>query len=230
MINNWNEFYTELMEAGFSIFGGNDEGVFGLINFDWQNEPPGSPIRWHTGDPDTDPWEWRMRVLMEHDNIAYGKVFFRKGGFITRKWYPYFLTARQKGESFSDSYDDGHISHYAKRVHDTLSLCGALPTHEIKIHGGFGRDEQSRFEKALAELQMGLYITICGQAQKRNKYGEEYGWNSMVYCLTEQFWSADVFDEADNINANEAETAIMDQVLKLNPNANPQKLRRFIFG
>ena len=77
---------------------------------------------------------------------------------------------------------------------------------------------------------MGLYITICGQVQKRNKYGEEYGWNSMVFSLTEQFWASDVFDEAENINADEAETAIMDQVLKLNPNANPQKLRRFIFG
>ena len=52
----------------------------------------------------------------------------------------------------------------------------------------------------------------------------------MVFCLTEQFWTADVFDEADNINVDEAETAIMEQALKLNPSANLQKLQRFIFG
>ena len=230
MINNWNDFCTELEYAGFSIFGANDEDVFGLIDFDWQNEPPGSLIRWHTGDPDSDPWEWRIRVLAERDDIAYSKVFFRKGGFITRKWYPYFLTARQKGKSFSNAYNDGLISHNAKRVYDTLSSYGALPTHEIKIYGGFARDEQSRFEKALVDLQMGLYITICGQAQKRNKFGEEYGWNSMVFCLTEQFWSVDVFDEAADLTANEAETAIKEQVLRLNPNANYKKLNKFIYG
>ena len=230
MINDWNDFCTKLLDAGFSIFGGNDEGVFGLIDFDWRDEPPGSPIRWHTGDPDTDPWVWRIRLLAERDDVAYAKVFFRKGGFITRAWYPYFLAARRGSDSFDDAYEDWHISHYAKRVYDTLSLSGALPTHEIKVHGGFGRDEQPRFEKALFDLQMGLYITICGEAQKRNKYGEAYGWSSAVYCLTEQFWPTDVFDEAAKISANEAEAAITGQVFRLNPNANPKKLRKFIYG
>ena len=230
MIKNWNDFCVELINAGFSIFGGNDEGVFGLIDFDWQNEQPGSPIRWHTGDPDTDPWEWRIRVISERDDIAYGKIFFRKGGFITREWYPYFLAARRNGESFDDAYEEGRISRHAKRVYDTLSLYGALPTHEIKRYGGFGRNEQSRFETALVDLQMGLYITICGQARKRNKLGEEYGWHSSVFCLTEQFWSADIFVEADNIDADEAETAIKEQAFRLNPNANPLKLHKFIYG
>ncbi|MCL2060057.1 MAG: hypothetical protein FWH01_13575 [Oscillospiraceae bacterium] len=230
MIKNWDDFCVGLEDAGFSIFGGNDEGVFGLIGFDWLNESPDSPIRWHTGDPETDPWQWRIRVLTERDDIAYGKVFFRKGGFITRKWYPYFLAARQNGDSFADAYEDGHISHFAKRVYETLSAYGALPTHQIKVYGSFGRNEQSRFEKALVDLQMGLYITICGQAQKRNRHGEEYGWSSMVYCLTEQFWPAGVFDEAAGIGADEAEAAIWEQVLRLNPDADETKLHKFIYG
>ena len=230
MIKNWNDFCAELLDAGFSIFGGNDEGVFSLIGFDWLNEQPGSPIRWHTGDPDTDPWEWRTRVLSERDDIAYGKIFFRKGGFITREWYPYFLAARRSGESFADAYEGGRIGRHAKRVHDTLSSYGALPTHDIKRLGDFGRNEQSRFETALTDLQMGLYITICGQAQKRNKRGEEYGWHSSVFCLTEQFWPADIFAEAADINAEEAETAIKEQVLRLNPNADQTKLHKFICG
>lgn len=55
--------------------GGNAKGVFALIPFDWREEPPGCPVRWHTGDADTDPWEWRMRVLEERDDVAYAKVF-----------------------------------------------------------------------------------------------------------------------------------------------------------
>ena len=230
MISNWNDFCTELLDAGFSVAGGNDEGVFGLIGFDWRDEPPDGPIRWHTGDPDTDPWAWRMRVLAERSDIAYGKVFFRKGGFITRAWYPYFLAARRGGASFADAYGDGHISHNAKRVHDVLAEYGALPFHDLKAYGAFGRDEQSRFEKALIDLQMGLYITICGEVRKRSRHGEAYGWASTVYTLTEQFWPGAVFEEAGKLSAEEAASAIGAQVLRLNPHADPKKLRRFIYG
>jgi len=230
MICNWNDFCDELLKAGFSVFGGNDEGVFGLIGFDWQNEPPASPIRWHTGDPETDPWAWRMRVLEERSDMSYGKVFFRKGGFITGEWYPRFLAARRGGNMFADAYKDGKYSHYAKVVYDTLSESGALPFHEIKTLCGFGRNDQANFEKALVDLQMGLFITICGQARKLNKYGEEYGWSSTVLCVTEQFWPREVFDKAAKISAKEAETAITKQVFQLNPQANHNKLRKFIYG
>ncbi|MDR1060020.1 MAG: hypothetical protein LBL83_02145 [Clostridiales bacterium] len=230
MIKNYGDFCAELIRAGFSIAGGNDEGVFSLIGFDWRSEPQGSPIRWHTGDPDTDPWEWRVRVLKERDDIAYGKVFFRKGGFVTREWYPYFLAARRSGRDFADLYADGLASHSAKRVYGALSEHGELPVHEIRALAGFGKDERPEFERAVADLQMGLFITMCGQARKRNKYGEEYGWNSMALCLAEQFWDSGVFEEAEAITAEQAEAAIAAQAFKLNPAANPKKVRKFIYG
>lgn len=41
-----------------------------MISWNW-NETPSydTPVRWHTGDPETDPWEWRIRVLDERDDI-----------------------------------------------------------------------------------------------------------------------------------------------------------------
>jgi len=230
MIRDYDDFCEGLSKAGFSIFGGNDEGIFGLIDFDWQCEPPNSSVRWHTGEPDTDPWEWRIRVLLERDDIAYAKVFFRKGGFITREWYPYFLAARRGGGAFEEAYSDGTRGQYEKRVYDILTERGPLPTHEIKALCGFGRNERSKFEKALVDLQMGLYITICDQARKRDKYGEEYGWHSSVFCVTERFWKRDVFDKADSISQKDAEEAITRQVLLLNPNAERKKIRKFIYG
>jgi hypothetical protein len=71
---------------------------------------------------------------------------------------------------------------------------------------------------------------MCGQAQKRNKFGEEYGWPSMTLCLTEQFWDSDVFEEAAKISAAQAEASITAQVLKLNPDANQKKIKKFIYG
>ena len=60
MIQNYNDFCAELLNAGFSVAsGGNDEGIFGLLEHGWSEQPPGSMIRWHTGEPDADPWERR---------------------------------------------------------------------------------------------------------------------------------------------------------------------------
>jgi hypothetical protein len=227
MIKNYADFCRELLKAGFSVAGGNDEGVFGLINFDWRNEPPKSPVRWHTGNAETDPWEWRVRILRERDDVAYGKVFFRKAGYITREWYPYFLAARRGERYFADFYADGLMSRESKQVIDALTEYRALPAHELRQLSGI---DKRPFDKAITDLQTGLFITMCGAAQKRNKYGEEYGWNSMTYCRVEDFWAQDVFDQAANIGKQEAVYAITTRVFELNPNADIKRVKKFITG
>ena len=95
--------------------GGNDDGIYSIINWGWNEPLPyDTPIRWHTGDPETDPWEWRVRVLTEGREIAYAKLFFKKSGYITKQWYPLFLAARRKGQTFQDVYEAGAASHFAK--------------------------------------------------------------------------------------------------------------------
>ena len=105
MIVNYSDFVKELKRIGFSMGGGNDEGIHSVINWSWNETPPyETPVRWHTGDSDTDPWEWRMRVLEERNDIAYSKLFFRKSGYITADWYPYFYAVRRGNQSFDDVY------------------------------------------------------------------------------------------------------------------------------
>lgn len=89
MIRNFEDFCQELNSCGFSIGGGNAKEIFALIDFDWQTQDAlDTPVRWHCDAPEVDPWEWRMRVLEERDDIAYAKVFFKTSGFITKEWYP----------------------------------------------------------------------------------------------------------------------------------------------
>lgn len=223
-IDNYGDFTAALLEAGFSLGGPNGEGIFTLCSLF------GGSVRWHTDDPETDPWEWRMRVLDERDDIAYAKVFFNKSGFITRAWYPYFLAARRRGKDFEEAYADGEISHFAKRIYTLLSDNESLPFHVIKRLGGFGKEDSARFEKALVELQMKMYITMCGRERKRSRYGEEYGWNSTVFCTTDSFFGGSVLDEAAGITPQEAEKMITAQIIKLNPDANAKKIGKFIYG
>jgi hypothetical protein len=230
MIRNYTEFIDSLLETGFSgAIGGKDEGVFGLFRYGWGAEDE-TGIQWHTGNPDTDPWEWRIRVLNERDDIAYSKVFFRKAGYITKQWYPYFLAARRKGKVFEDDYYDGVISNFAKRIYNTVSEYNRLALHEIKRLAGFSREDKSRFDSALTELQMRMYLTICDIYYNVSHKGEMYGFSSTVFCTTESFWGKEVFDQADTIDEDEAVEAISEKVFLMNPAVRRDKLTRFIVG
>ena len=230
IIHNFSDFCTALDECGFSMGGGNPKGIFAVIPFGWEDqEYIDSPIKWHTGDADTDPWEWRMRVLEERDDIAYSKVFFRTSGYITKEWYPYFYAVRRKGESFKDAYESGTISQTAKQIYEIISESGEVAFHEIKQIGGFHKEDNSKFERAIVELQMRMFITMCGRAQKINKYGEGYGWNSTVFTTVEDFWNKRgiTLPELDPIESYEK---IKTQILKLNPEADFKKINKFIKG
>ena len=77
---------------------------------------------------------------------------------------------------------------------------------------------------------MGLYITVCGRQQKRSQTGEGYGWHSAAFCTAERFWGCGLFREAAALSPREAEEAIARQVYRLNPEAPPKKVQKFIRG
>lgn len=229
MIRNFEDFCRDLHSCGFSMGGGNAKGIFALIPYDWTNQDAiDTPVKWHCGDPEVDPWEWRMRVLEELDDIAYSKVFFKTSGFITKEWYPYFYAVRRDGETLQDAYEDGMISRVAKRIYDIVSD-GHVALHEIKTSGHFHKEDKSSFDRAMIELQMGMYITMTGRRQKRNRFGEEYGWNSTVFTTVENFW----FERGVVLTELDAEVSygiIREQVYMLNPMADEKTVHKFITG
>ena len=232
MIRNYKDFLRELRKAGFSLAGGSAKGIWSVVPFSWEEQPyiADSPIRWHTEDPETDPWEWRMRLLEEARGIAYAKLFFRIGGYITKEWYPYFLAVRRGSMDFEDMYAEGTLSHNARRVYEAARSLPRVLLPELKSMAAFGREESSAFEQALTELQMGMFLTICGQRRRRNKYGEEYGWHCTEFCTVEQFWGEDFIRAAGELDPEEAEARITQRILELNPEAKKGTIRKFIRG
>ena len=227
----YGDFVDALLESGFSMGGGNDEGIYGIITWSWNEEPPyETPVKWHTENLETDPWEWRMRVLDERNDVAYGKVFLKKSGYITRKWAPHFIAVRRGNMSFDEMYQEGTISNYAKRIYNTVSEHGTLPSHAIKALAGFGKEEKSQFDRGLVELQMKMFLTTSGRQQKLSQKGEEYGWSSAVFCTTENFWGEEVFVEAAKLEKEVAVAEICEQILLLNPNAQAKNIMKFIKG
>lgn len=227
MVQNYDEFCKQLLRAGFSLGGGSDKGIYAVVPFDWTQQPEDTPVRWHTGDPATDPWEWRMRVLEERDDIAYAKLFFRGSGYITREWYPYFIAARRQGLTFDEAWEDGKITELSRRIYEAVRDNGRVATHNIKRLAGLVGETSAHIEKAMTDLQAAMFLTICGRQQKRNAFGELYGWSSTVFCTPEEFWHTDDFGD---IPPEEAADKIRARVLELNPGAQEKKIRKFIYG
>lgn len=230
-VMNYENFTEVLLDAGFSMGGGNSEGIYSIIDWDWDKEPPyDTPVKWHTGDKETDPWEWRMRVLDERNDTAYAKFFFRKSGYITKEWYPYFFACRRGSMDFMDMYLEGRISNEAKRIYTSIEEEGVMPLHELKKAAGFGKEDKSRFDRALVELQMNLFLTICGRRHKISAEGKPYGWDSTAFCKTEDFWDREVLKAASAVSSKEAEERIREQILRLNPLASDRNIHKFIYG
>ncbi|MCL2665312.1 MAG: hypothetical protein FWE82_06840 [Defluviitaleaceae bacterium] len=245
MIQNYNDFLNALLEAGFSgAVGGMDDGVFGLFKYGWTgrsanaddlnqaavNAEDKTEIQWHTDDPDTDPWQWRIRVLKERGDIAYAKIFFRKAGYITKEWYPYFFAARRGGMTFDEEYSNGTLSRYAKRVYEAVADKGRLTLQDIKRVAGFNREDSPKVESALTELQMKMYLTICEIDYKVSQKGERYGFSYTVFGTAESFWGGDVIKKAGETSPDEAFGKIKDRILLLNPSAEKMKISKFIKG
>lgn len=137
---------------------------------------------------------------------------------------------RRGKRELQEEYEEGNVSLMAKRIYDVLCEEKELPVHLLKQYGGFSGEEKSGFEKAVTQLQMDFYISICGRARKRNRKGEEYGWSSTVFCLTENLFGEEVFQKAGKLSYEEAFRQIEKQIYARNPQAKSAKVKKFITG
>jgi hypothetical protein len=137
---------------------------------------------------------------------------------------------RRGDTTFEEAYESGTVSHAAKRIYEVVSAHETILVEEIKQAGKFSREEKSAFDKALTELQMSFYISNCGRRYKVSKKGEEYGMASTKFCTTERFWGEDFLAKAAVIDPEDAKKKITAQILKINPDAQGKKIRKFIMN
>lgn len=149
------------------------------------------PERWFSDDDaEHDPWDWRKHIAAE-GNIAYGKLFRNKAGFISKKWYPKLANFRRDGYDFDSLYEEGLAPRRQGLIMKLFENGDRIPSYEIKRLAGFGGNGEKGFEGALTALQMQTYLTVCGFARKRNRAGGEYGWPIGLYSMPEALFGAE---------------------------------------
>ena len=109
-IRTWQELINWINEVGFlPLFANEVEG--------FSAEEHTSPDYWWSGDRREDPWEWR-EIIAASGQVAYGKFFENKAGFISLEWLPYFVNFRRNGYDFDARYQDGLASRREKKIMD----------------------------------------------------------------------------------------------------------------
>jgi hypothetical protein len=148
------------------------------------------PDYWWCEDPEVDPWIWRETIARSGE-VAYGKFFDKKAGFISPKWLPVFANYRRDGYDFDALYEDGKAPHKHKKIMDNFmdeNEDAQILSSELKKLAGFEKNGEKGFEGAITALMMQTYLCNCDFKKRRNKKGVEYGWNVAEYTTPERLW------------------------------------------
>lgn len=224
-IRTWRELINWINEIGFlPLFQNEIEG--------FSAEEHVSPLYWWTGNVENDPWEWR-ELIARSGEVAYGKFFGKKAGFISKEWFPAFVNYRRDGYDFDARWDDELANIRHKKIMDCFegAATGEDREHtglQLKRMAGFGKDGYKNFDGMITELQMQTYLVVKDFRRKLNKKGQEYGMPVCVYSKPEDLWGYDMVTSAYRMEPGESRIEIYAQVHKNFPNASKQQMKALL--
>lgn len=201
------------------------------------NEIPGFSVEertvskdWWSGDPEKDPWEWRI-ILSRHKDIAYGKFFNKKAGYVSKKRFPVFANYRRNGYDFEALVGDELASHRARKIMNALELDDELAglemlSFELKEKARFGKGGEKNFEGSITDLQMQTFLLVSDFRQKVNKKGQSYGWHIAALETPETKWGYDYIAEGYKEPPEESWNKIVKRIRKICPDAEADQIRK----
>ena len=185
------------------------------------------PDYWWCGDPDVDPWEWR-ELIARSTEVAYGKFFDKKAGFISKEWLPYFANHRRDGYDFDALWDDEKASRRQKKIMDVLELEQEIYSNELKARAGFGKGGEKGFDGTVTDLQMKTYLCVRDFRQRRNKKGELYGWPIAIYTKPETLWGYDHVTSAYKESSADSGARIAEHMKDIYPIATSAHMKKVL--
>ncbi len=152
-------------------------------------------------DPGHVTWGWKDKLLGAK-KWFYAKFLRGRATMISLKILPYFYAL---SENFGDiqrdyviQYEEGRMTQEAKAIFETLLEKGPLDTLALRREARMtGKESNTRFERALVELQTGLKILPMGVA-------EAGAWRyAFIYELVDRYFP-DLAGRARPIGRSEA--------------------------
>lgn len=188
------------------------------------------PEYWWSEDSMLDPWEWR-EIIARRGDIAYGKFFDKKAGFISKEWLPYFVNYRRDGYDFDALWEDGKASARQKKIMDLFAdelMDEEYYSNELKKKAGFGKGGEKGFDGIITGLQMQMYLCVRDFRQRKNKKGEEYGWPLAVYAIPEHLWGYDYVTSAYKEDPDDSARRIANHIMDVYPISTDRQIKNVI--
>lgn len=210
-------------EVGFLPFFKNDIPGFSLEERTYAGH-------WWCDDPEIDPWIWRA-VIARNKDIVYGKFFDKKAGFISRQWFPVFANYRRDGYDFDSLYEDGKASLRQKKIMEhfiDMQIDNEIFSNELKKKSGFGKGGEKGFDGTITSLMMQMYLCNCDFRKRRNKNGDEYGWDVAVYSSPEHIYGYDYVTSEYSRNPKESWQQIVNHMHDIYPIATDKQLKKVL--
>lgn len=174
---------------------------------------------WWTGEAN-DPWSWR-EVLAPHPEIAYGKFFNKKAGFIHKDWFPVFASYRRNGYDFDALCDDELAPYKWKNAMEQFFL-------DENMSGKVLPASSIPQEAVKADLQMRTYLITISFAQKRTKKGKPFGLACGQLSTPETKWGYEFVTSQYSVPCESCLEKIMAHTIALYPSAEQKALQSLL--
>ncbi len=203
-IRSWKQLCSAVEEIGFLPL--QECGVPGFSVQAWTD-----PERWNA-DGAENPWYWRYEIVKSR-KVCYGKFFRGHIGFISREWFPEFISIRRTG---------GPLSAEAAALLEPFSAGGELSSFNLKMLTCINSSRE--LDRLLIELMMHGRLLISGFEHKKDRHGKKYGWPLGVYQTPEAYLgigpaSASVIGRPERF---------IERVLEYVPEVRPARIEKLI--
>ena len=205
-LRTWRAVIDRVNEVGFLPLFKN-----GIAGFSVEEQV--SDLFWWTGDPEQDPWEWR-EMIARSGEVAYGKFFGGKAGFVSKEWFPHLANYRRDGYDFDARWEDEKASARCKKIMDRFLEEDELPSKLLRQLAGFGKGGEKNFDGTVTELQMQTYLIIRDFRRRKNKMGMEYGMPVSVFSTPEALWGYEHISSAYSFSPEESLALVEKQIFR----------------
>ncbi len=219
-IRSYRELISWINEIGFLPLFKNEIGSFSA-------EEHVSDRFWWSGDPEQDPWVWR-EIIAGTGEVAYGKFFNKRAGFVSLEWFPCLANYRRDGYDFDARWDDELANIRCKKIMDVFETGEEFTGAELKKAAGFGKNGEKNFDGIITDLQMQTYLVIKEFRRKRNRKGIEYGMPVSVYAKPEELWGCEMISAAYKEDPQKSWERIVTQVRNTFPWAGEEQIRKLM--
>jgi uncharacterized protein YcaQ len=175
----------------------------------WQAVAGDRPVPAEHDDPAHVTWRWKDYML-DKRRWYYAKILRGRSTMVSLQTIPAFYALSERLGDLDDylaAYEAGLLSREARLIGETLRTGG--PLHSIELRRRTHLDDphaKGRFEKALVQLQKGLWILPVGVAEAGT-------WRyAFIYDLVDRWWP-EILSAAKQLSREEARLTILDRLL-----------------